>query len=291
MILRLLIAAVVVGFVYTTPSFSQRFGRFVSPTPIELTDASLNEVDATVHNELASIQELLNEKQWSEAVDGLIRLAETGQEKLILLQGNRYITLSQHCHRLVGQLPEEALTLYRRRVDPLAKKWFQEGVQQRDSAKLQRIVDDMFCSSWGDNALFALGELSLERGEYVAARSYWELISPLLRGPKGRPLWLAMRDIDLNEKWDSVKPILLNRTGPSGWIAYPDTDLSLTDVRVRLILASIRERAFDRAKVELAVFSKLHPTDRGRLGGAKCGFSQQAFQDAQRSKVLGGTRK
>ena len=29
-----------------------------------------------------------------------------------------------------------------------------------------RVVDELYCSSWGDDALLALGELALERADY-----------------------------------------------------------------------------------------------------------------------------
>ena len=51
-----------------------------------------------------------------------------------------------------------------------------------------RVVDELFCSTWGDDALLALGELALERADYAAARRSWEQISPLLRDPIGPAL-------------------------------------------------------------------------------------------------------
>ena len=51
------------------------------------------------------------------------------------------------------------------------------------------------------------------------------------------------------------------------WPGYPDTDLDLAAVRARLVLVSILEGAADRARAELAEFTRLHPDARGRLGG------------------------
>ena len=53
------------------------------------------------------------------------------------------------------------------------------------AALLARIVSDMYCSSWGDDALLALGDMALERGEASIARSYWEQI--LERPPEWVP--------------------------------------------------------------------------------------------------------
>ena len=130
---------------------------------------------------------------------------------------------------------------------------------------MRRVVDELFCSSWGDDALLALGELALERGDYDAARRYWEQISPLLRAPDGEPLWLALRDIDLNANWPEIERRWQMRKNPPDWLAYPDTQLDLADVRARLILASIRAGQFDRAALELDVFRRLHPNAAGQL--------------------------
>ena len=125
----------------------------------------------------------------------------------------------------------------------------------------------MFCSSHGDDALWALGELALERGDFSDARLHWERISRQLRGPNGRPLWAALRSIDLERDWERVAPVLQEVPTDADWFAYPDTDLDLANVRARFVLVSIREGAFERAEVELAAFTRMHPEAVGRLGG------------------------
>ncbi|MBN1854221.1 MAG: PQQ-binding-like beta-propeller repeat protein [Pirellulales bacterium] len=252
------------------------YGQLVPATSFELTETELHEISSTQAGALASIRELLNEEQWDEALDRLTRFTETSSDQLIALDGNRYVTLREYCHHQISRLPPEALELYRLRVDPLAEAWFSQGVAERDISRLRRVVDTMFCSRWGDDALLAIGELALQQGNYGMARSSWERISRQLRGPEGRPLWLALRDIDLETNWDRVEPILTHRdsTGADHWLAYPDTDLSLADIRARLILVSIREGSFDRAGLELALFSKLHPDAAGRLGGRQVVFAK-----------------
>ena len=74
----------------------------------------------------------------------------------------------------ISCLPPEASALYRQRVDPLATRWYEEGIAQRNTNRLAEVVDKMFCCSSGDKALWALGEIELERGNCGAARRYWE---------------------------------------------------------------------------------------------------------------------
>jgi outer membrane protein assembly factor BamB len=167
----------------------------------------------------------------------------------------------------LARLPAEGLAAYRRRVDPLAEGWYREGLANRDERLLQRLVDEMLCSSWGDDALLALGELALERGDYHAARRAWEQISPLLRAPDGSPPWIALRDVNVEANWPEVERRWHARQTPPSWLAYPDTQLDLAEVRARLILASARAGQLDRAALEFAMFRRLHSAATGRFGG------------------------
>jgi hypothetical protein len=164
-------------------------------------------------------------------------------------------------------MPTNALATYRRRVDPLAERWYRDGLANRDEQLMTRVVGELFCSSWGDESLLALGELALEQGDYAAARRSWEQISPMFRDPAGRPLWLALRDIDVNAHWPQIVRRWRERPNPPAWLAYPDTNLDLAGVRARLVLASVRAGDLDRAALELDVFRRLHPNAAGQFGG------------------------
>ena len=155
---------------------------------------------------------------------------------------------------------------------------------------MRRVVDELFCSSWGDDALLALGELALERGDYAAARRYWEQISPLLRDPHGLPLWLALRDIDLDKHWPEIERRWHERPQPPDWLAYPDTRLDLADVRARLVLVSIRAGELDRAALELDVFRRWHPTRPAGSAGRKDRTSRRS-NDCSRPPTNGPRRR
>ncbi len=193
------------------------------------------------------------------------QLAESSEGKLLAVTNRRYVSLRAWCQLQLAALPPEALKLYRQRVDPIAQKWYQQGMAERNRKLLQKIVDQAFASRYGDKALMALGEMALEAGDFAAARWYWERIVP------------------------SAPPTGTPRT----WPGYPDTDLDLATVRARLVLVSILEGAGSkkrtgpicrngpegaahkldrspsrlRAKEELAEFVRLHPDAQGRLGG------------------------
>lgn len=246
-----------------------QFGFGNAPTQIELTAPHVDVISGAVSARLEQARALTAARNWDEAIDIYRELAADSSGRVVALDDGRYVSLRTYCHLQLARLPADGLAAYRRRVDATAQRWYQEGVTNRDERRLSRIADEMFCSSWGDDALMALGELALERGDYATARRAWEQISPLLRAPNGMPLWHALRNIDLKSKWPDVERRWQAREQAPDWLAYPDTTLDLADVRARLLLASIRAGQFERAGLELEVFRRLHPNAAGQLGGQR----------------------
>ena len=204
----------------------------------------LDRADSTVLANLERAKAYVADGQWSEAIDTLQRVAETADDKLLGVTDHRFVGVRDFVNLQLANLPPEALELYRRRVDPMARGWFEEGVARRDRRLLQRIVDEAFASSYGDDALMALGEMALEAADPTTARWYWQRMVP------------------------SNAPADVPRT----WPGYPDSDRELAAVRARLVLASILEGSLDRAADELKEFVRLHPDARGRFGGREVNY-------------------
>lgn len=240
---------------------------FYGGNDFELTDPQVETVSGATQARLEQIQALVADKQWDEAADALRAIAADEPGRVVAVDEGTFVGLPTYCQMQLAALPAEGLAAYRRREDATAEAQYREGVADRDSQKLERVVREVFCSSWGDDALAALGELALERGDYAAARRAWQAISPQLRDPQGRATWFALYDVELPQKWAEIQPRWQDRKEPPKWLAYPDTDLDLADVRARLILTSIREGDLARAALELDVFRRLHPDASGRLGG------------------------
>jgi hypothetical protein len=175
---------------------------------------------------------------------------------------------------LRGTAPD-VLAAFRRQVDPQARRWFEQSGNERDRMS-QRIVDELFLSSFGDNALLRLGDSALERGEYDSARRYLEGIGPGLRFVANRderlqlagnrPLWLPFVGADVEKVWPIVAPLFAAPEEPTE-VVYPDTDLSLAEVRARLALVSILEGNFERAAIEIAILRQVSPESTGTIAG------------------------
>jgi outer membrane protein assembly factor BamB/tetratricopeptide (TPR) repeat protein len=251
----------------------------------ELTAPQVNSIPGTTASRLEQARVLAAAGNWNEAVDIYNELAADNTDRVVALDDSRYVSLPTYCQLQLTRMPAEGLATYRRRVDPLAERWSRDGIAARDEQQLHRVLDELFCSSWCDDALLALGELALERGDYDAARRYWEQISSLLRAPDGKSLWQAFHGVDLKYNWPEIERRWQARKNSPDWLAYPDSQMDLADIRARLILASVRAGQLDRAALELDVFRRLHPNAAGPLGG------QQGPHIAALEKLLESARE
>jgi outer membrane protein assembly factor BamB len=245
------------------------FGFLMQPAQVELTAPHIETIPGTIAARLEQAKQLTAARNWNEAIDIYHELAADKSDRVVAVDNSRFLSLRSYCHLQIARFPTEGLADYRRRVDAAAEQAYREGLAKHDEQQLRRVVDGWFCSSWGDDALLTLGDLALEQGNYADARRAWERISPLLCAPDGRPMWLALRDIDLNTKWSEVEKRWQTREKPADWLAYPDTQLDLAQIRAWLVLTSIRAGELDRAVFELQVFQHMHSDATGYLGGQR----------------------
>lgn len=230
---------------WAQPPFFGSTNQFDLSAPVRLEEAGS---EAKVHLEQA--REFQANQQWDDAVETLRQVMEVDGGKVIAVSPTRYITVREFCHLQLSSLPPEALDLYRNRVDPALEAVYRDGIKRQDKEKLLRIVRRYFCSSFGDDALLALGDMALEAGDPGGARGYWERILP-------------------PSHWSKVTPRSSLANGTTAWLVYPDTNLELADVRARLVLALILENDLERASYELETFGSEYGSAEGLLGGRK----------------------
>jgi len=265
----------------------------------------LNEADSSVRAHLERVKAYVADRQWDEAVETFRQVMENHGPKVIALADRRYISVADYCQAQIASLPAPGLELYRQRVDPLAAKWYEEGIAQRDSARLLSVVHQAFASSSGDEALLALAEISLEQGDCGAARGFLE---KLLERPPQRisatdfkrarerqdleaadaerldhwyradesldpPVYRLRHDEYLpDEACTALVSFWKEQRLPSTRLAYPGTSLDLADVRARLVLVSILEGSLERARSELEAMQHLHPNAEGQIAGRKANY-------------------
>jgi outer membrane protein assembly factor BamB len=203
--------------------------------------------------------------QWDEAVETLRQVMADSGDRLVRLDAERHCTLREYVQRLLANYDEAALALYRDRVDAQAERWYREAIATRDSRQLRALIDELYHSRWTDEALWAWGELALERGDATGARAVWEQLIP------------------------ETTP---GEEGPAARLACRQSDIPLAEVRARLVLASIFEGDLPRAEREWAAYRELHPQTRGRLAGREVDFAEalgailQSAQDWPRPSAV-----
>lgn len=264
-------------------------GQDAEPPPLPRPTVSINVADNATLAHLERFDALLAESQWQEAVETIRHVAETTGEQLILLTKSnaasqpdfrRYLPLSAYCQLKLMELAArspEALALYRQQVDPVASRLLDSVGGPRHEAALREIVTKYFASSHADEALMQLGEIALERGDWTAARGYWEQISPLTRFPPhddprfsefaGQPRWLITRHLETDDDWNQTLLLLQSSDGTASWLAYRDPDVSLAEVNARLTLVSILDGDVARAQAEIELMRRLFPNAAGEIGG------------------------
>jgi len=279
-----------------------------SSLPVELSSSvNLDEADSTVRAHLERVKAYLADEQWDEAVETLREVMENHGGKVIGLTRSRFVNLAEYCQVQIAGLPAPALALYRDRVDALAQQWYEEAAEQRSTAKLQELLNKMFCSLSGDDALWLLGELELEQAHYGAARRAWERLLELPPARIAAAEFQAVRQSKdlpaaqaaLLDQWyqpdtaDAPRVYQLRQGEPlpesanaaliAFWrqwrvaatrLAYPGGSFSPADVRARLILTSIMEGSLSRARQELQAFEKLHPGAVGHLAGRQVNLAE-----------------
>jgi outer membrane protein assembly factor BamB len=211
------------------------------------------DVETQVVKTLETAREHIVEGQWEPAVAILQELIDSSGDTLVSVEPGRYWNTADYCHLLISQFPATGVEAYRNRVDAQAKEWFESGQQALDETLLLRVVNSAFNSSVGDDALWLLGELAIERGQFALARQYWTLLVPSV-DPKTS---------DVDEPDNAEKSVAKQL----GYLTHPDPSASREEVLARLVLCSIFEGDRSRAQSELEVCRAQFPDSTGTLAG------------------------
>jgi outer membrane protein assembly factor BamB len=199
------------------------------------------DTDPAASRMLATARDLMAAGHWGDAVDLLRIISDQHGRRLAKIDGARYVNVQTYVDLVLASLPADGLKLYRAKIDPQARRWYESARRLRDEEGLERIVRQAFLSSSGDDALLMLGDLAWERGDLSRARNCWEKLIPL--GTPAEP----------GELPDALR--------------YPDSPIEVALVRSRLILCSLMQGNLAEAKSELAAFQRDFPQATGRIAG------------------------
>ncbi len=187
------------------------------------------------------------DKQWPEAVDIYQRVIQQFGEKVARLPKDDpgadptgdsvlYIDVRRFCQQRLAQLPPEARAVYRSRVDGQAERWFRQGEARRDRNALRRVVDEAFCSSWGDDAVELLGDLAFQEGRF-------------------------------DEALDDYRRLVADVGTVGVGFVHPDPSIDLARVAAKELLCRQAIGSEPPGARELAEFARAFPDAKGNLAG------------------------
>lgn len=128
------------------------------------------------------------EGQYESAIELLRRAVEQHGDSVTLLGDGGpaqdplalsvYVNIRQYCQRLIASMPPAGLKAYRSKVDGEAGDRFRRGRDGMDEDELRWVVENAFCSSWGDDAVELLADSSFRAGRFDEALSLYRLLAP-----------------------------------------------------------------------------------------------------------------
>jgi len=257
------------------------FAQFRIGPEFTLSDAiELDDLEREGLQQLRQAEDFLAISQWENAIDLYQRVMQEHASQLIRLQRHverddetygRYVAVRGYCQQQLASWSVRfpaALESYRRRVDREAAFVYEQGVQQRDLRRIELVASDYFASSFGDDALAALAEMALERGDYTAARGYFRRLSPELHAMTSYPFVAALVKYDGSaSQLAALSKWLDNSANDADGSVVPDTEREPAALMARLVLVSIRERSARRARAELDLLGHRWPDATGTWVG------------------------
>ena len=144
-------------------------------------DSSLyTETDRDAEKLLEAARAAARAGQWRQAVEAYQRVVEfagkAGAQPLVPAPADPSVLVPiQDAAALeLARLPAPALDLYREAHDASAQALFARAVAAKDDSLLAAAARRYLASSWGDDALAALGSIAFEHGDCVGALAAWE---------------------------------------------------------------------------------------------------------------------
>ena len=206
--------------------------------------------DALLRNAASHVRD----GQWGEAVAIYQRVIQQYGDKVARLprdepggdpagEPQRYVDIRQFCQRKLAALPPPARAIYRARADGQAERWYRQGADARDRSLLRRVVEQAFCSSWGDDAADLLGDLAFQDGRFEEALANYRRIVP-------------------------------DRSGEEAGLVHPDPTVDLARVAAKKLLCRAALGDTPPATADLQAFMKTYPNASGTLAGQEGAYAE-----------------
>ncbi len=113
-------------------------------------------------------------KQYQEAIEAYRTILKEHPECLYRISAHGvFVPITQYCQRRILNLPKDALEHYRNLADANAKELFEQARKKNSLITLSMIANTMLATSYGDNAIYELGNAALDNGYYRTALEFY----------------------------------------------------------------------------------------------------------------------
>ncbi len=135
-------------------------------------------VDAQVRPIIEKANELaFGKNEYRKAVPLYRQIIDDYPDDMFLIAGQGiFIPAALYVQHQILRFPEKELTYYRVLFDPAARDIYERAVKRYSIFDYKEIVKNHLATSYGDDALFALGNDAMDKGDYNEARRCYERI-------------------------------------------------------------------------------------------------------------------
>jgi outer membrane protein assembly factor BamB len=179
---------------------------------------------ADLEEELKEVQKLKSLKLWGDVVVTYNKILQTNSDKVVGAGEGRYLSAESFLLEELKKLPEEGKCAFRIRFDIPARRLFENAKESLNAELLVEVVRRYPLSSFSNDSLSLLGDIALERGEFVKAASYYTQVLDNFGASGGESKILILKALTAvsGANWTKRAQELLTKVKkstdiPSGW--------------------------------------------------------------------------
>lgn len=177
--------------------------------------AAIDKEKGDAHREALRIYDQLFRRILKNRPDILYRVSDHGV----------FVPLAQYVQRRILNYPKDDLEFYRTKNDTVARESFQTAKRKYAPAGFTEIIEKMLATSYGDDALFELGNAELDAGHYLAALDYYTTLRDYFPNSDRRTAELFLKiaycrkmlgekNVEIPEKWPAEEKVPPQTLGP-----------------------------------------------------------------------------
>lgn len=189
---------------------------------------------------LSRIESLIRDKAYADAIRLLQQIIDTSDTFIDeSSDGRSFRTARIVALRMIGQMPEEGLALYRAMYDAQAQKQYKDSLEIGDISSLQQVADRYLFATVGPTALEAVASIHFDSGRFYQAAYAWRQLLQMKPDAPEAALWKAKAAVALHLAGEKDVPgqmlAELKKEFPQATAIFGGTQQNLVDFVTRAL--------------------------------------------------------